>query len=255
MPVQVIAAGSVAYSTAGGSTVAPSYPQALTALDGAIMFVGQKPSTANSGSVSTPAGWSALGNLNAAGGYGTTLGVDTGNTNLYCFSLVAAGGESGSVSVSLSTNNVAWAQIIQVRNGSFESWNLANPANGSDTSAGTAVSVATQSMSWQAGDFALWAFCEPTAVNAGAQFSAHQISSSGLGFGTATEIAEAATTNGNDIGGFTAWALATSGSGTVSATLAAVAATGTNARGPGLVVRIRPTVNQALAGAFMPFLN
>jgi hypothetical protein len=226
----------------------------LTALDGAIMFVGQKPSSANSGSVSTPAGWSALGNLNAAGGYSTTLGADTGNTNLYCFVLVAAGGESGSVSVSLTTNNVAWAQIIQVRNGTFESWNIANPATGSDTSAGTSISVATQSMSWQAGDFALWAFCAPTDVNAGAQYSAHQISASGIGFGGATEIAESATSNGNDIGGFTAWALATSGSGTVAATLAAVAADGTNARGPGLVVRIRPTVNQRLAGAFLPLL-
>ncbi|MGH3986336.1 MAG: hypothetical protein ACRDTZ_03340 [Pseudonocardiaceae bacterium] len=189
--------------------------------------------------------------MSAAGGYGATLGADTGNTNLHCFALIAAGGESGTVSVSLTTNNVAWAQIVQVRNNTFESWNVANAATGSDSTTGAPISVVTGALPWQAGDFALWAFCAPTDVNAGAQYSAHQISASGIGFSVATEIDEAASGTGNDVGGFTAWATVTSGSGTVAATIAAVAATGTNARGPGLVVRMSPTVNQRLAGAFM----
>lgn len=255
MTVSVVAAGSVAYSASGGASVVPSYPQALSASDGGIMFVGQKPSVANSGSVGTPSGWFALGSISAAGGYGATLGADTGNCNLYCFAIIAAGGESGAVSVPLTTNGVSWAQITQVRNGTFESWSLAEPTTGSDASAGTSLSVATAALSWQADDFAIWAFCSPTDVNAGAQYSAHQLSASGIGFGSATEIVEAATGTGNDVGGYVAVAAATSGAATTSATFAALAVTGTNARGPGLILRLRPAVNQRLAGAFMPFVG
>lgn len=254
MPVSVASAGSVAYSAASGTSVAPPYPPTV-ANDILILFVGQKPSVANSGSVTTPAGWNPLGSLTGAGGYGTTLGADTGNTNLFAYAAFATGTESGSLTVTVGTNNVCWAQIVNVRLGGFDSLSFAGLTSGSDTVAGP-VSVTVGSQAWAAGDLALWAFCAPTDVNAGAEYSAHQISETGLGFSAATAIAEAATANGNDIGGYTAYATILSGSGTVAPTFAALAAaSSTNIRGPGLVVRIAATTATARGGDFLPLLG
>lgn len=83
-------------TAAAGTTVAPSYPTGITAGDVLVMFVGQKPATANAGTVTTPTGWTLQDSLTAAGGYGTTLGADTGNTNLFVYTKdTVTGAETG----------------------------------------------------------------------------------------------------------------------------------------------------------------
>lgn len=91
MSVALIASGAFAYSAAAGASVAPAYPAGIVAGNGLLLLVGQKPSTANGGTCSTPAGWTPIGSITGAGGYGTGLAADTGNTNLFAFFREAAG--------------------------------------------------------------------------------------------------------------------------------------------------------------------
>ena len=60
-------AGAAAYSASGGTTVAPAYPSGILATDVVLLFLGQKPSTANGGTATTPAGWTLRDELLAAG--------------------------------------------------------------------------------------------------------------------------------------------------------------------------------------------
>jgi hypothetical protein len=58
------------FSTNGGTSVSPSYSTlpAIQASDVIALVVGQKPSTANSGTVTTPSGFTLQSSLTAAGG-------------------------------------------------------------------------------------------------------------------------------------------------------------------------------------------
>lgn len=220
--------GTTAYSASGGTSVAPSYPASIVATDQLVMIIGQKPSTANSGTVTTPTGWTLREELTAAGGYGATLGADTGNTNLRIYTKdTVTAGLSGTVSVTVATNGVCWANITRVPTGggaiSYGS------ADGQRTTTPTSpLSVAltngASATAFQAGDFAIWAMCIPTDVTTPAQFSAHTITSSGITFNATAELVEPDSTTGNDIGGYVAWVTVNTGTGggapTVGATLA-----------------------------------
>ena len=237
-------AGAAAYSAAGGTSVAPAYPTGILATDAVLLVIGQKPSTANGGTVTTPTGWTLREELTGAGGYGTTLGADTGNTNLRIYSWDApVAGQTGTRSVTLGTNNISWAFIVRVPTGggtlSYGS------ADGQRTTTPTSpMSVAltngASATNFQAGDLAIWAMCIPTDVTTPAQFSAQSITATGATFATAVEINEPDSATGNDIGGFSARALVTAGSSTTAPTVAVtLAGTLTNVRGPIALVRIR----------------
>ncbi len=241
------AAGTVFYPAAANPTsLTPAYPSGITTRSKLILLIGMKPATANGGSVTTPTGWTARGSLTGAGGYGSTLGADTGNTNVYAFEKdTTTGSESGTLSVTVSDCNVAWAVIIRVQSDvDVASWSLVS-ATGSDTSAG-AVSVAFGSdPGVQAGDLVLTAMVIPTDVTTPAQFSAEGLSQAGVTFGAVTEAAEFDTTIGNDLGGFLCHALATAGTSSAAPTLTATAGgTTTNVRGPAIFLRIRATAAQ-----------
>ncbi|MEM2889746.1 MAG: hypothetical protein QW358_00140, partial [Candidatus Hadarchaeum sp.] len=181
--ISYVGAGAVAYSAQNGASVAPAYPSGIQAGDLLVVFVGMKPSTANSGSVTTPSGWTLILNSGWMGGYGTTLGADTGNTCLWAFYKIATGSESGTLTISLSTNNVSWAQMYLFRN-TTKLWDVAGTW-GSDNTSGTAVSVAFVSdPDVKGGDYILGAFCIPTDVTTPNQFSGHSLSQSGVTFGT-----------------------------------------------------------------------
>ncbi len=232
-------AGAVAYSAAGGATVAPAYPASVAEGDLLVLIVGMKPSTANSGSVTTPAGWIPITSLTGAGGYGGTLGGDTGNTNVFTFYTVAVGGETGTLTVSLTTNNVSWAQMYRLSNAT-RGWDVAG-TTGSDATGGAAVSIAmSANPGVTAGDYILGAMVIPTDVSTPGQFSGEGLSQTGITFGAVTEISEPDSGNGNDIGGFTYRAPVSSGTASAAPTLTATAGgTTTNVRGPGVFIRVR----------------
>jgi hypothetical protein len=232
-------AGAFAYSASGGTSVSPAYPAGITANYVLVLVVGQKPSAANSGTVTTPIGWTLREELTGAGGYGTTLGADTGNTNLRFYTKdTVTGSESGTLAVTLAINNISWAQFIGIPHGggaiSF------GAADGSDTAAGSVSIVCGANPGFTANDMALWGMCIPTDVTTPAQFAGHSLTAAGATFGTGTEIGEADSATGNDIGGYLAWAMCIAGTTTGNPTLTTTATgTTTNVRGPAVVLRIR----------------
>src|SRR3989304_8293593 len=73
-------AGTLGYSNV--TSIAPPYPASVAAGDLLVLIIGMKPSVANSGSVTTPEGWTLITSLTRAGGYGPTLGAGNGKNNL-----------------------------------------------------------------------------------------------------------------------------------------------------------------------------
>jgi hypothetical protein len=237
--------GGAAYSASGGTTVSPAYPASIASGDCLVLIVGQKPSTRNSGTVTTPSGWTLREELTAAGDYGNTLGADTGNTNLRIYTKdTVAGTETGNLSVTIGTNNVSWGIIVRIPSGAGNF--TYGTADGSRTTAPTSgvafttlLTNGTTAPNIESGDVALWAMCIPTDVLANG-FGTPTISSTGTTFGTAVELEEPDSGTGNDIGGYVAYASARSGSSTAAPTVG-VTATGTvtNVRGPIALIRIR----------------
>lgn len=234
--------GTIAYSAASGATVAPVYPNGIVAGDGLLLIVGQKPSAANVNGLPTISGWTMRGATTGAGGYGTTLGADTGNTNLAIYSKdTVLGTETGSLSVSVSSNNVAWAVFVRVPKTGGAALNIVGSA-GSDVTTGTAVAANTSAaIETGIGDEVfVWAMCIPTDVTTPSQFASHTIAQAGVTFSVAAELGEADSGTGNDIGGYIAWARRTSGSATAVISMGAAASgTTTNVRGPLALVRVR----------------
>lgn len=232
--------GAIAYSAQNGTSVAPAYPASIAAGDMLILIIGMKPSTANSGSVTTPAGWTPVTSITGAGGYGSTLGADTGNTNLFVFSTKADGTESGSLTVTVATNNVCWAQMLRLANDT-KYWGIV-AGTGSDISGDTTWDAVCSAIAIAANDFVIGALCIPTDVTTPAQFSTQNLIQTGTTFGTRVEISEPDSGTGNDIGGMLCYAFAQSGSGTGTVTFqSSVAGTVTNVRGPGVIIRVRET--------------
>lgn len=234
--------GGAAYSAQNGTSVAPSYPAGIQSGDCLLLIVGQKPSTANGGTVTTPSGWTLEGSLLAAGGYGTGLAADTGNTNLRIYSKdVVTGLETGTLAVTLGTNNVSWAAIIRIptSNGTLDYV----AATGQRTTAPTSALSVTLSpnIQAQAGDKFITAMCIPTDVTTPGQFTNAGTSITGL-TETDGELEEPDSGTGNDIGGFIGYSHVDSGSTTGAPVFTAtLAGTLTNVRGPVVTVRIRET--------------
>jgi hypothetical protein len=176
--------GGTAFS--GGTSVAVAYPTGLTATTAILMFIGQKPTTANGGTVTTPTGWTLVDELTGAGGYGTTLGTDTGNTNLRVYRKdVVTGTETGNLTVTLGGNNVAWAFMVRTSYaaGNTVSYGSADGQRTTAPTAGTPFAVALTNgatpTNLQSGDLSVWAMCIPTDVTTPSQFSAQSVTATG----------------------------------------------------------------------------
>lgn len=238
-------AGAAAYSTS--TTVAPAYPSGILATDAVLLFVGQKPSAANSGTVTTPTGWTLREEITGAGGYGATLGADTGNTNLRVYTWnTPVAGQTGTQSVTLGVNNISWAFIVRVpTSGGTLSY---GSADGERTTTPTspmsiALTDGASATAFTTGDIAVWAMCIPTDITTPFQFSEQSITATGATFATAVEINEPDTPLGADIGGYSAYALVSSGTSSTAPTVAVtLAGTLTNVRGGVALVRIREAV-------------
>ncbi len=71
-----------------------------------LVSVALKPGTANLGSVATPAGWTLVDN-HIGGGYGATLGTDTGNTRIYVFSKAADNTAAGNLTITITPDGAS----------------------------------------------------------------------------------------------------------------------------------------------------
>jgi hypothetical protein len=235
------ASAAVIYSALNGTSVAPTYPGSLTSTKAIIMIIGMKPSTANSGSVTTPSGWTLRGSLTGAGGYGTTLGADTGNTNLWIYSKdTVTGSETGSLTVTVATNNVCWGYMMALSGtGSY----TYNSTTGSDTAAGNISVTYAADPGFNQGDFGIIAWCQPTDVTTPSQFTSPNLTVPGVTLTTATiRQVEPDSGTGNDIGGLIAYQSIDgtgSSNGTAPSFTATAGGTTTNVRGPSVLLRVR----------------
>ena len=246
------APGAVAYSSAGAgaTSVAPAYPASIATGDLLVLIIGMKPTSAGSGSVTTPTGWTAITSLTGAGGYGT-VGTDTGDTNVFAYYKIAAGGETGTLTVTLATNDISWAQMFRLSNATG-GWSVAG-TTGSDTTAGDVSITMSADPGVTAGDYILGAMVIPTDVTTPSQFPAEALTQTGITFGTVTEISEPDSGTGSDIGGFTYGAPVSSGTASAAPTLTATAGgTTTNVRGPGVFIRCRETASTTLSNGNAP---
>ena len=219
------------------------------------MFVGMKPATANGGSLTVPTGWTLQESLTGAGGYGTTLGADTGNTNLWCLTKTGAFTDFGTLTVSIGNNNVAWALIVR-----FDKTGPGSILYGSAYGQRTTTPTSPMSIALTNGatptdlkidDFVIWAMCIPTDVTTPSQFSAQNITATGVTFQLLSEINEPDSSVGNDIGGYSAFCQVASGSSTTAPTVITnLSGTLTNVRGPVVLLRIRDT-DHSTAGNFL----
>jgi hypothetical protein len=229
-----------AVSDSNVTSIDPAYPAAVAAGDLLILIIGMKPSAANSGSVATPESWTPITSLTGAGGYGATLGGDTGNTNVFAYYKIAEGNETGSLRVRLTTNNISWAQMYRLTNAT-QDWSVAG-TTGSDTTAGNVSITMGADPGVTAGDFILGAMVIPTDVTTPGQFSAQAFTQTGVTFGAVTEVSEPDAATGNDIGGFVVHSTVASGTGSAAPVMSATAGgTTTNVRGPGVFIRARAT--------------
>lgn len=245
--MRVVGANTPTYSASAGSTVTPSYSTLPTILSGDEIFlaVAQKPSTANGGTVTTPTGYTLVGSLTAAGGYSTTLGNNTGNTNLFVYrkTTPATGSETGTITVTVGTNGICWATFFLVRPAPGTVVSSVALASGSDTTGGN-VSITVTDPGIAAGDLAFQIFNGSSAL---ATYSGQAITTTGVTYATTVELAEPSTTLGNDVAGYIAYALATAGPSSAGPVFTATTGgTTTNARGPGILLRVR-AANSATA--------
>lgn len=234
MAVTYGGAGTASYST-GNPT--PGYPAGIAAGDLLLLFVGNKPSTATSNG----GGWTALASATGTGGTGTT-GVDTGPMLVEVFYKIATGSESGTLTVTNSTNNVSGAQILRFSKSAGGDWDLAGALINDTTSGTSFTGSATLSGNVVPGDFMVACGIIPTDVTTPSQFSSESFTVSGVTFAGSTEIGELDTSSGNDMGGVLWYDSVSSGgaSGTPSVTASATAGgTTTNVYGPIAVVRVR----------------
>ncbi len=248
------------YYAVNPATLNPPYPGNTGSIaqgDLLILMIGMKPATANGGSVATPTGWTPLASRTAEGGYGSTLGVDTGNTNLYTFYKVAEGTESaaGSLAVTTADYDVTWAVIWRYIK-TLEAWDVAG-STGADTSAGNvSVLVDSSAIDIAYGDSIIGVMCVPT-DNAGLSNVGFSLSAAAFGPVYQVYNPQVSSSGGNDVGSFIARTTVTSTAPvTGNPAITATAAIGTNAMGPGVFIRIRElnlphtlTVNKAGTGS------
>lgn len=247
-------AGSGAIATSA-TNPAVDYPSGISAGDLLVLLVGQKPATAGTGGITDPSGWgSPVAASLAQGGYGATLGADTGDTNLWAYTKVATGSESGSLTVTMSDNNVAWGQMYRLTSAVRSAWDVAG-ATGSDSSAGSVSVTFGSDPGITTEDYVLGALCIPTDVTTPSQFSAQAFSATGVTFGTVKEISEPDSATGNDIGGMLCRARVLSGTSSAAPVMTATAGgTTTNVRGPAAFLRVRRiTGGSTTGGSFIPW--
>jgi MSHA biogenesis protein MshQ len=225
-------------SAASAASMNAPYPEPVADGELLVLIVGQKPSSANAGSVDTPSGWTVLDSLTGAGGYDTTLGSNTGNTNIFAFTKEADGTETGNLSVALNTNNVAWAVIHRLSKAGGE-W-LTESATGEDSTIGDFVVNFTSDPGVKADDFAIAAMVIPTGENLGAHFQSPVFTQSGVTFGAVTEVGEFLASGGNKVAGASWRAAVTAGESAGNPTYTGNEAFSTNnGRGAAIFIRIR----------------
>jgi len=106
-------------NAAGATSISIAWPTTAGSVAANVrtfMVVVLKPGTANLGAIATPAGWTLLAD-HIGGGYGATLGADTGNTRVSLFQIDGNNSTAGTVAVGLTpdgANGVATGNMMRI---------------------------------------------------------------------------------------------------------------------------------------------
>lgn len=233
-PTASVTFGAIGAGASGTTSCTPSYPTGINALTSKLYCVVTGRSNTANTAPTMPAGWTNI--LDFEGGTGT-WGVDAGTRRVTVFRKdTVAGSETGTVTVSLggTTNNTLRASIIRVEVPSGYSISEV-VSTGADTTSGTAFSATgSTNIDFAANDLLLIAVAQ--AIDSATQ-SAQSITATGITFGTRTNRASTAVTNGNDHRHIIDTVPVSSGSGTVAPTYAYTASAA--ASGPVGFLRLR----------------
>lgn len=232
MAVGYVRAGTIKY--ANGSPIAIPIPTHSSG-DLLVMCVACK---STSTSITCPGSWTEdTTNGEAAGGSGSQ-GNDTGPVRVKLMWREGTG-DTTDVSLTVSTLNTLWAQVLVFSKGSG-TWDLA-AAQGIDTATGTPFETTmNRDPGITSGDYIAIAGGTPTDVAAGSQFSSPSMTATGATISTPTEVSEPYSALGSDIGGVVLYTDCSAGTASAAATVSMTAGgTTTNVAGPIVILRIR----------------
>lgn len=221
---------SIGTGANGSTSVAPSYPASIAAGDYLTLHV----SSGGTGNPtpSTPSGWTLLATGTSTDG---TFGIDTGPRRMTVFGKIAAGTETGTLSVTITSGNTCRGTIARWTKSGSGTWTI--EAQGADDStSGTGVSMTTASMNWNTGDATCVAVCQR--VDSATQ-SAQSLTASGVTFGTMTNRASTAVTTGNDHRHVVDTFAAITGTSNVNATATWAYTASAAVSAGGVIVRLR----------------
>jgi hypothetical protein len=226
-----VAFGTIGTGGSGTTAPAPAYPASIAAGDLLVLCVVNKYPT---NAPATPAGWTAPSNNTGTGDPGDGPGADVGATYATIYTKVATGGESGSVTVTITGGNSSYGFIARYTNATG-AW-LTAAANGGDTTSGTAWSATMGSDPGIAGgDMVVACSGKNNGVAIGA--SAEAITTTGITYGTATERGDNGTSFGDNVMAVVSDHVVTSG--TSSAAPVYTFTNSLNSAGGTVILRIR----------------
>lgn len=230
--------GAIGTGSNGTTSVTPSYPPGISKSTSKIFAVVTGRSNTAGTAPTMPAGWTKI--LDFEGGTGAWAS-DTGTRRVTFFQKdVVTGDESGTVTVSLAgtINNTLRASIFRVEVPAGYDVEIAT-STGADTTNNTSYSVTgDQSIDWAANDLLLIAVAQN---NDAATQSAQSITASGVTFGTHSNQAGVAVTNGNDHRHILDSVPVSSGSGSSAPTYSYTASAAVS--GPTGFLRLRAVLN------------
>lgn len=188
--------GAAGTAASGTTSCTPAYPTGISAATSKILCAVTGRSNTADTAFTMPAGWTKIGASELEGGTGT-WGVDTGTRRVTFFAKdTTVGDETGTVTVSLAgtANNTLRATIFRVEVTSGYGIQY-EATTGADTTNDTGFSASGAAIGFAPGD--LLAILVAQNIDTGTQ-SAQSITASGVTFGTRTNRASTAVTNGND---------------------------------------------------------
>lgn len=243
MAIGTLVSGTVVYSGVG-NVINAVCPTNISPGDGLVLIIGHKPTSGspNTGSATTPTGWTKQVEHLYQGGYGVTAGLDVGNTSLWIFTKDAVDGSEDGTTISSTLTNTSAAYGVVVHIPTSAGLLTYGTATGQQASVPTSPLTVTMSANpgFTTGDLALWAMCIPTDIDTPNLFTNSAITATSATFNTGVELAEPDTTTNNDLGGLVAYATVSSGTAAAAPVITAtLTGTLTNVRGPLGLLRVR----------------
>lgn len=150
---------------AGATSINVPWPPAGSVAANVMTFLllALKPGTANLGNIPTPAGWTFVGSK-LGGGWGGTLGVNTGNAWIFLFSKQGDNTSAGTLNVPITpdgANGVCIGSMARIEKSKLAlTWQPVAVSTGDATVNGTNIAsfTPTPAMQVSRGDFLIYAF-------------------------------------------------------------------------------------------------